>query len=148
MSVIKFGTDGWRAVISDAFTFENVRKVAPNIDLTLLLMIGFDNEPKDRFEPLLKLVEEIKPYGVYLSILTPLPGSQTALQLEKEGRIFDRNWRHYDTRHLVFRPRYQINENQFREMAPDDFTKGYDWLVDAINSFLSKQARVSPIPIR
>lgn len=27
-SVIKFGTDGWRAVISDTFTFENVRIVA------------------------------------------------------------------------------------------------------------------------
>ena len=26
--VIKFGTDGWRAVIGDEFTFENVRKVA------------------------------------------------------------------------------------------------------------------------
>lgn len=28
MGGIKFGTDGWRAVISDDFTFENVRKVA------------------------------------------------------------------------------------------------------------------------
>jgi len=28
---IKFGTDGWRAVISDEFTFENVRKVAQAI---------------------------------------------------------------------------------------------------------------------
>lgn len=28
MSAIKFGTDGWRAVISDTFTFENVKKVA------------------------------------------------------------------------------------------------------------------------
>jgi len=28
MSAIKFGTDGWRAVISDDFTFDNVRKVA------------------------------------------------------------------------------------------------------------------------
>ena len=27
-SQIKFGTDGWRAVISDTFTFENVRIVA------------------------------------------------------------------------------------------------------------------------
>ncbi|MFA5116551.1 MAG: phosphoglucomutase/phosphomannomutase family protein, partial [Candidatus Omnitrophota bacterium] len=25
---IKFGTDGWRAVISDDFTFDNVRRVA------------------------------------------------------------------------------------------------------------------------
>jgi len=28
VSEIKFGTDGWRAVISDAFTFDNVKKVA------------------------------------------------------------------------------------------------------------------------
>ena len=26
--VIKFGTDGWRAVIADDFTFENLSKVA------------------------------------------------------------------------------------------------------------------------
>src|ERR1700682_896183 len=28
MSLIKFGTDGWRGVIADDFTFENVRTVA------------------------------------------------------------------------------------------------------------------------
>ena len=28
MTEIKFGTDGWRAVISDTFTFDNVKKVA------------------------------------------------------------------------------------------------------------------------
>src|ERR1700680_3799948 len=28
MSAIKFGTDGWRGVIADDFTFANVRKVA------------------------------------------------------------------------------------------------------------------------
>ena len=27
-SVIKFGTDGWRGVIADTFTFENVRYAA------------------------------------------------------------------------------------------------------------------------
>lgn len=31
MSVIKFGTDGWRAVISEDFTFDNVKKVAQGI---------------------------------------------------------------------------------------------------------------------
>ncbi len=50
---IKFGTDGWRAVISDEFTFANVRKVAQGIaDLFLdraeatghtpTLVVGFD----------------------------------------------------------------------------------------------------------
>ena len=28
MSVIKFGTDGWRAVIAEHFTFSNVERVA------------------------------------------------------------------------------------------------------------------------
>jgi phosphomannomutase len=28
MSQIKFGTDGWRAVIAEDFTFENVARVA------------------------------------------------------------------------------------------------------------------------
>ena len=31
MSRIKFGTDGWRAVISEDFTFENVKIVAQAI---------------------------------------------------------------------------------------------------------------------
>lgn len=50
---IKFGTDGWRAVISDEFTFANVRKVAQGIANLFLdraeetgmdpvLVVGFD----------------------------------------------------------------------------------------------------------
>jgi alpha-D-glucose phosphate-specific phosphoglucomutase len=52
-SQIKFGTDGWRAVISDTFTFENVRIVAQavadwvNKDNSQFLLksvsVGFDN---------------------------------------------------------------------------------------------------------
>lgn len=33
---IKFGTDGWRAVISDEFTFANVRHVAQAIAEVLI----------------------------------------------------------------------------------------------------------------
>lgn len=48
--MIKFGTDGWRAVISEDFTFENVRKVAKAIAFYLIehkksdkpLIIGYD----------------------------------------------------------------------------------------------------------
>lgn len=52
-NIIKFGTDGWRAVISDTFTFENVRIVAqatadwihknnPNFS-TKSASVGYDN---------------------------------------------------------------------------------------------------------
>ncbi len=48
--LIKFGTDGWRAVIADDFTFDNVRRVAGGIASYVLkhedaargLIIGYD----------------------------------------------------------------------------------------------------------
>ncbi|MCX5750712.1 MAG: hypothetical protein NT099_03440 [Candidatus Saganbacteria bacterium] len=48
--MIKFGTDGWRAIISDEFTFDNLRKVAYAIALYLKsqnigskpMIIGYD----------------------------------------------------------------------------------------------------------
>jgi phosphomannomutase len=50
MTEIKFGTDGWRGVIADDFTFENVRRVAGAISSYVLknedsrcgLIIGYD----------------------------------------------------------------------------------------------------------
>ena len=42
--MIKFGTDGWRAIISDEFTFANVRRVARAITL-YLINHGFSKKP-------------------------------------------------------------------------------------------------------
>jgi phosphomannomutase len=65
--VIKFGTDGWRAVISDEFTFGNVRKVAGSIAAYLKarklaskpLIVGYDARfLADRFaEEVVKVME-------------------------------------------------------------------------------------------
>lgn len=129
--------------------FENIKKIAPNIDITLLLMIGFHDEPINRFKQMLELVKDINPYGVYLSILEPLPGSAIAKQFEEEGIIFDRDWSHYDTRHLVHTPKYLRSDGSYGEMKPEEFMKGYYWLVNEINSFLSSQNHsISPYPVR
>ena len=50
MTNIKFGTDGWRGIIADDFTFENVRRVAGAIDSYVLnhedasrgVIVGYD----------------------------------------------------------------------------------------------------------
>ena len=55
MTEIKFGTDGWRGVIADDFTFANVRRVAAAIaayvkkheDASKGLVVGYDT----RFPP-------------------------------------------------------------------------------------------------
>src|SRR5713226_7012138 len=51
MTELKFGTDGWRGVIADDFTFENVRKVAYAVARYVVraeqpgkgVLVGFDN---------------------------------------------------------------------------------------------------------
>ena len=54
MSTIKFGTDGWRAVVADGYTFDNLERVARATGQWLLkqyspdpsVVLGFDT----RFE--------------------------------------------------------------------------------------------------
>ncbi|HEY4580158.1 MAG TPA: phosphoglucomutase/phosphomannomutase family protein, partial [Candidatus Acidoferrales bacterium] len=51
MSTIRFGTDGWRGVIADDFTTDNVRKVACAIARYVVraeqpakgVLVGYDN---------------------------------------------------------------------------------------------------------
>ena len=108
--------------------FDEVKKY-PNIQTLALLMVGFDFEPKSVFEETLQYIKRLQPNGVYLSILTPLPGSVTARQLESESRITQRDWSYYDTRHLVYRPRYTKKDGSCGEWNPEEFVARLNWLV-------------------
>jgi len=68
---ISFGTDGWRAIIADEFTFENVRACARAVSLHLLqnggasrgVVVGYDTRfGSDRFAA--AVAEEINGYGI------------------------------------------------------------------------------------
>jgi len=68
---ISFGTDGWRAIIADEFTFENVRACARAVSLHLLengeasrgVVLGYDTRfGSDRFAA--AVAEEINGYGI------------------------------------------------------------------------------------
>ena len=74
---ITFGTDGWRAVISDEFTFDNVRRVAQAIaELTLadvagrqpLMVVGYDTRfLSDRYATAVAEVLAANGIRVYLA---------------------------------------------------------------------------------
>ncbi|HYF61663.1 MAG TPA: phosphoglucomutase/phosphomannomutase family protein, partial [Herpetosiphonaceae bacterium] len=75
---IHFGTDGWRAVISDEFTFENVRCVAQAIaeqikadappEAVPMAVVGFDTRfLSDRYAIEVSNVLAANGLGVYLS---------------------------------------------------------------------------------
>jgi len=50
-------------------------------------------------------VKENRLTGVNYCRLTPFPGTKLYADLEKEGRIIDRDWSKYDRQNVVFQPR-------------------------------------------
>ncbi len=96
---IKFGTDGWRAVISDEFTFENVRKVSQAIaDLVLaqsrspqpVMVVGFDTRfLSDRYAREVAKVLAGNGIKVYISrgdVPTPML-SYSVVHLHADGGV-------------------------------------------------------------
>ena len=73
MAEIKFGTDGWRGIIADDFTFDNVRRVAgaiasyvlKNEDCRRGVIVGYDT----RFasQRAARLAAEVLPQAAFRS---------------------------------------------------------------------------------
>jgi radical SAM superfamily enzyme YgiQ (UPF0313 family) len=68
------------------------------------------------------------------AILTPLPTTPFYEQMEREGRIVDRNWAHYDYQHVVFEP---------RQMDRDTLYEGFIKLMNDFFSYRSMYKRLS-----
>ncbi len=84
------------------------------------VVFGFDHDDESVFERTLEFIERIELDAIQASILTPLPGTALFDEMHAAGRIIDRNWRHYDFRHVVFRP---------RRMTAQQLQNGADWVI-------------------
>lgn len=71
---------------------------------------GGDEEDVSVFDRTVELVIKAKIDLPRYSILTPFPQTGYYMQLEKEGRITERNWAMYDVQHCVFRPKKMTAE--------------------------------------
>ncbi len=78
-------------------------------------LFGFDAHDKQIFVDTLEYVKEIGFDEVYPHLLIPFPGSQTYIELEKEGRILSKDWSKYDGSHAVYQP---------KKMTPKDLEEG------------------------
>src|SRR5579871_6033302 len=93
MTTIKFGTDGWRGVIADDYTFDNVRRVANAIAKYVLkheepqrgVMIGYDTRfGSPRFAQL--IAEVIAGAGIPVKLAndyTPTPAVSYAVKTQR-----------------------------------------------------------------
>lgn len=71
---------------------------------------GGDEEDTSVFDRTVEMVIKAKIDLPRYSILTPFPQTGYYMQLEKEGRITERNWAMYDVQHCVFKPKQMTAE--------------------------------------
>jgi radical SAM superfamily enzyme YgiQ (UPF0313 family) len=81
-------------------------------------IFGFDGDTPNVFKETVEFVQKNNIELPTFSILTPFPGTPLQDRLEQEGRIFDRDWSHYDMSHVVFRP---------KQMTVRELQEGYLW---------------------
>ncbi len=81
-------------------------------------IFGFDEDDPSIFEKTVQFVQKNRIELPTFSILTPFPGTPLRERLEKEERIFDHDWSHYDMSHVVFLP---------KKMTPQQLQEGYLW---------------------
>ncbi len=82
-------------------------------------MFGLDNDDEDVFKRTADFVEQTRVDVPQFSILTPLPGTRLYEQMEREGRIIERDWSKYDGSHVCFRP---------RRLGIDKLEAGFRWI--------------------
>ena len=83
------------------------------------MIVGMDSDNVGVFERTLRFLRQTSIDALQLNILTPLPGTPLFDDMENEGRMTDRDWSHFDYRHVVYRP---------ARMTAMELQAGADWL--------------------
>ena len=99
------------------------------------MIFGFDHDDESAFERTVEFLEENNIELAMFNILTPLPGTNLYKRMDAEGRIIDRDWSHYDGRHVVFKPKL---------MTPETLQEGFLWAYHKFFSYPSMIKRIVP----
>lgn len=95
---------------------------------------GLDDQGPESFEEIFDFYRRTRLDAIMMGILTPYPDTALARQLESEGRIFDRDWSHYDCHHVVYQP---------RQMTVEQLIDGYIGLYREVRSHRSVLREIS-----
>jgi radical SAM superfamily enzyme YgiQ (UPF0313 family) len=96
-------------------------------------IFGFDNDTAGVFRETVSFIQDTGIELPHLCILTPFPGTPLFDELEKENRIFNRDWSNYDMNHVVFKP---------KNMSTEELQQGYAWALKYTASPTSIMARI------
>ena len=83
------------------------------------MVFGLDGDDASTFQRTLDWLVAMRVETLTAHILTPYPGTELYRRMEAAGRITDRNLMHYNTAHVVFRP---------KGMTEEELYTGYLWI--------------------
>ncbi len=107
--------------------YEVVRKLHNRgIAIFAAFVFGSDKDEPDVFENTLDFLIDTNVETLQSTRLTPFPGTPLFNKMNKEGRIFDKNWSHYDYFHVVHEP---LN------MSVETLHKGTAWVQERFYSY-------------
>src|SRR5213593_1977028 len=98
------------------------------------IVFGFDSDDVTVFERAVDFLTKNQVELAYFNILTPLPGTPLYTRYEAAGRIFDRNWAHYDGKYVTFYP---------TRMTSEQLQEGYYWAQHTFYSLPNIWRRIS-----
>ena len=70
------------------------------------ILLGLDNQTEDDIKRLIDFLLEIGLDLAEFTVMTPFPHTKALDDLESQGRIFDRDWDHYNAGQAVFTPKH------------------------------------------
>jgi len=98
------------------------------------IVFGFDNDDESVFERTVEFLIKNRCELAYFNVLTPLPGTPLHARYEAAGRIFDRNWAHYDGKYVTYYP---------TRMTPEQLQEGFYWAQHTFYSLPNIWRRIS-----
>lgn len=101
-------------------------------------VFGFDHDDEQVFDRTVQFGIDARLETATFTILTPYPGTALHQRLEREGRIVDRDWGHYDTTRAVFRPA-KMSAETLEAGYFSAYKKFYSW-----SSIMSRCRRHEP----
>ena len=80
----------------------------------------------------LQLLLQTNVDALQVTTLTPFPGTPLSAEMERQGRITDRDWAHYDFRQGAFEP---------RNMSAAELKAGHDRVLSGFYSWRNSSVR-------
>jgi radical SAM superfamily enzyme YgiQ (UPF0313 family) len=96
------------------------------------IVLGYDGDTRETFDDTLGFLLDANVDALQATILTPFPGTPLFAEMARQGRITDRDWAHYDFRHVVFEPKH---------MSAADLRAGHDRVLAGFYSWRNSAAR-------